>query len=249
MFKRKFSLKFSVVLSSSPRAVNLCYIFCCNFALIINKMPKKISREDRKITGSRLNKPRSIIPPHKRRKDDVQGSSASAKKIKMSTARDIVEDLEKHYRIVDFLLVFSTISTLVKCAVCDGKINFQSCKKEGLGFNIKVTSEKCKQPRFIPSAERIRSGVYEINHRFTFVMRILGLGLAGCEKFCGLMDLSSTFLSKPTYSAYVKKMCSSIADVARQFFSSAVQEEKEATCEENNTEDTSELTVSGDGTS
>lgn len=43
-------------------------------------------------------------------------------------------------------------------------------------------------------------------------------------------------------------MCSVIADVSSKFFVSAVQEEKKATSEANNIEDTDELTVSGDGT-
>lgn len=165
-------------------------------------MPKKICREDRENTQSKLCRPKKRVPPHKRKKEDIIANSASAKKIKMNTSLDVAEDFKKHYRIVDFMLVFSTISTLVKC---DGTINFQSCKKDGLGFNIKVSCEKCKQPRFIPSSERIQSGPYEINYRFCFVMRMLGLGLAGCEKFCGLMDLASSFLSKATYSSYEKK--------------------------------------------
>jgi len=109
----------------------------------------------------------------------------------------VVEDIQKHYRMIDFVLVFSSIATVVKCVKCDGKVIFQTCKKEGLGFNIKVTCEKCKQPHYIPSSERIDSGVYDVNYRFAFVMRVLGLGLAGCNKFCGLMDLASAFLSKP----------------------------------------------------
>lgn len=211
-------------------------------------MPRKICREDRENTQSKLCRSKKRVPPHKRKNDDITANSASAKKIKMNTSLDVAEDFGKHYRIVDFLLVFSTISTFVKCVKCDGTISFQSCKKEGLGFNIKITCEKCKQPRFIPSSERIQSGVYEINYRFCFVMRMLGLGLAGCVKFCGLMDLASSFLSKPTYSSYIKNMCSVIADVSSKFFVSAVQEEKKATAEAKNIEDTDELTVSGDGT-
>ncbi|XP_025261971.1 uncharacterized protein LOC105256709 [Camponotus floridanus] len=79
-------------------------------------------------------------------------------------------------------------------------------------------------------------------------MRILGLGLAGCEKFCGLMDLSSSFLSRPTYNDYMKKMCSTVREVANRFFLSATKEEKAATAKEKKTEDADELTVSGDGT-
>lgn len=84
----------------------------------------------------------------------------------MNTSRNVSEDFVKHYRIVDFLLVFIfTTSTLVKCVKYDGKITYKSCKKEGLGFDIKVTREKYKQPTYIPSAKRIQSGVYEINYR------------------------------------------------------------------------------------
>lgn len=188
-----------------------------------------------------MDRSKRIVPPHKRQKDAVEAVSSSSRKISENTC--VEEDLQKHYRIVDFLLVFSTLATLVKCAECGEKISFQSCKKEGLGFNIKVTCEKC-QPRYVPSSERIESRIYEINYRFAFAMRVLGLGLAGCDKFCGLMDLASSFMAKSSYTSYINKMSKSIKNVTHAFFASAVKEEKEATSEENNTE---ELTVSGDG--
>lgn len=143
-----------------------------------------------------------------------------------------MEELEKHYKVIDFLLIllffifnkniyyyfyyflFSTISTLVKCVKCDGKVQFQLAKREGLGFNIKVSCDSCKQNKYVPSRARINSGIYEVNFRFVFVMRILGLELAGCEKFCGLMDLSSSFLAKSTYNDYIKKMCSIVKEIA-----------------------------------
>lgn len=208
-------------------------------------MPKKVSRKDRRSTGEQLSKPKKRVPPHKRKGDKIV--SASSKKIKIQTSQSVVEEFEKNYRIVDFVLVFSAISTLVKCATCGGKILFESCKIEGLGFAIKVGCDNC-EPRYVPSSEKIDNSVYEINFRFVFVMRILGLGLAGCNKFCGLMDLSRNFLSKPAYSSYVNKMASKIRNVTERFLSSAVREEKNATCKANNLKDTSELTVSGDGT-
>lgn len=188
------------------------------------------------------------MPPHKRKLDCVKASSASAKKLKANIATSVQEDLTKHYRVIDFLLVFSTISTLVKCQICDGQITFESCRKEGLGFNIKVACDKCKDFRYVPSSNRIDSGVYEVNYRFAFVMRILGLGLSGCDKFCGLMDFSSSFLSKSVYNSYVQKISETVQNVSKQMFSSAIAEEKEETSEANNVEDTDELTVSGDGT-
>lgn len=209
------------------------------------KMPRKISRAERKRSGSRLSESHKIVPPHKRKKDTVEATSTSARKISGNTC---VEDLQKHYRIVDFLLVFSTIAIFVKCAECGEKISFQSCSKEGLGFKIKVTCKKCRQPRYVQSSERIESGVYEINARFAFAMRVLGLGLAGCDKFCGLMDLASSFVAKSSFDSYVKKISESVQIVASAFFASAVEEEKEATCKANGIADTSELTVSGDVT-
>lgn len=171
-------------------------------------MPKKISREDRNQTNARLDRSKRRTPPEKR-KTDVEAKSTSSKKIKPNASVE-VEDLEKHYRIIDFILVFSTIASLVKCAECDGKVSFQSCKKEGLGFNIKISCEKCKQPHYVPSSKTIDSGVLEVNYRFAFAMRLLGLGLAGCNKLCGLMDLSSSFITKSCYNIYMAKMCSSI---------------------------------------
>lgn len=211
-------------------------------------MPKKVTRADRAATGARLYRSKKIVPPQKRKNKDILTSSASAKKLKVAIEDQVTEDLHKHYRIIDFLLVFSTIATLVKCIKCDGKVNFHSTKKEGLGFNIKVSCESCKLNTNVPSSARINSGVYEVNYQFAFVMRMLGLGLAGCEKFCGLMDLSSSFLSSSTYNDYMKKMCSTVNEIANRFFLSAIKEEKAATAKEKNTKDEDELTVSGDGT-
>ena len=149
-------------------------------------MPKRSGREGRSEGGPRLSRPRKRVMPHERKNDEVRASSASAKKIKLNASLEIEEDYNKHFKIVDFLLVFSTIATLVKCKTCDGAVSFQTCKKEGLGFKIKVSCEKCKEPKYVPSSERINGNAYEVNYRFAFVMRVLGLGLAGCTKFCGL---------------------------------------------------------------
>ncbi|XP_033347671.1 uncharacterized protein LOC117232427 [Bombus vosnesenskii] len=143
-------------------------------------MPKQVTRSDRQSTGSRLYRPRKIVPPHKRKYEGTSTSSASAKKIKVTVEDQVTKD-------------FSTIATLVKRVKCDGKVNFHSTKKEGLGFNIKVSCECRKQITNVPSSVKINSGTFDVNYRFVFAMRILDLGLVGCEKFCGLMDLSSKF--------------------------------------------------------
>ena len=78
------------------------------------------------------------------------------------------------------------ISTLVKCAKCNGQVDFQVAKKRGLGFNVAVVCEKC-ETKFIPSSSYIGTG-YGINQRIVLLMRILGIGFKGVTKFCGLMD-------------------------------------------------------------
>ena len=147
---------------------------------------------------------------------------------KISTNKSIEEDFSKHYRIIDFVLVFTALTTLVMCGVCAGNVSFQSYKKEGLGFKIKVTCKNCKNPRYVSSSERIESGGYEINRRFIFAMRVLGLGLADCEKFCGLMDSASSFLTKSKYNTYINKICESVKKVASTLLAFAVKEEKQA---------------------
>ena len=46
---------------------------------------------------------------------------------------------------------------------------------------------------------------YAINRRFAFVMRVLGLGLKGTKKFCGIMDMPA-FLSQSTYDMIIQNI-------------------------------------------
>lgn len=101
--------------------------------------------------------------------------------------------------------------------------------------------------KYILSCQQI-GRMYELNRRFIFVMRGLGLGLAGCKKFCGLMDLSRSFLNQSTYDFYINKIHECIIIVTEKLFSSVATEEKQLTSLANNMEDTTDVTVSGDGT-
>lgn len=74
---------------------------------------------------------------------------------------DVPEDITLQYAFIDFFLVFSTLSTFVKCSnvinesgeqkVCNGKVEFKQCAKVGLGFKIMVDCEKYN-PRYILSS-------------------------------------------------------------------------------------------------
>ncbi|KAK0166569.1 hypothetical protein PV327_004063 [Microctonus hyperodae] len=71
------------------------------------------------------------------------------------------------------------------------------------------------------------------------------LGLAGCEKFCRLMDISCSFLNKSTYDFYVDKIPDCVETVAESILLSAANAEKKLTCDENSVEDTTDGIVSG----
>lgn len=208
-------------------------------------MPRlsKVSRDDRTGLRTYLCRSKKRPNPSKNNKDEVNTKSASSKKIRLDTSGSVPEDVHQHYRIIDFFLVFSKLSNSVKCTQCDGLVQFKSCKKEGLGFQIQVKCANCAS-RYIPSSEKTGHR-YDINTRFAFVMRTLGSGLAGCNKFCGLMDISSHFLTKACYLDIMKSICYSVKTTAEKFLLSAANEEKQKT-NSNSKSDT--LTVSGDGT-
>ena len=85
---------------------------------------------------------------------------------------------------------------------------------------------------------------YEINRRFLFVMRVLGLGLKGAAKFCGLMDMPA-FISQPTYDSVINNIHSCVKNSHRKKFSTSLYRRKNLTSEHQGEENSTE---SGDGT-
>ncbi|XP_063986122.1 uncharacterized protein LOC135167084 isoform X2 [Diachasmimorpha longicaudata] len=222
-------------------------------------MPFKVSRSQITEGVRRKDRPKKrkqSFNPKNPEIDDNSFTSSSAKKLKGEDKQHVPEEATLQYSIIDFALVFSTLSSCVRCSniiksageeqFCNGKIDFKQCSIFGLGFKLVVQCERCK-PKYILSCQQI-GRMYELNRRFIFVMRVLGLGLAGCKKFCGLMDISSSFLNQSTYDFYINKIHECITIVAEKLFSSAATEEKQMTSLTNNIEDTTDVTVSGDGT-
>lgn len=158
---------------------------------------KKVSRELRTSENIRLSRSTKRQRPknsHEMEKDS-KSFSTSAKKIKLQDIT-VPEHSSIEYRILNFKTVFAAISDFVKCKVCNGNVKFQTTKTRGLGFKIVIVCNKC-QPQCIPSCPYIGT-TYEINRRFIFTMTVLGLGVKGAQKFCGLMDMPQFFY----YSTY-----------------------------------------------
>ena len=176
---------------------------------------------------------------------DQESFSASAKKIKLQEGIEVPQADYIEYRILNFITVFAVISNYVKCKVCNSDVEFQTTSMRGLGFIIVIKCNTC-QSKFIPSCPYIGT-TYEINRQFIFTMKVLGLGLKGCQKFCGLMDIPQ-FLCHSTYDIILKHIHSCVDTVCQYIMKKAVKQEVKKSCEERNIENTCELTVSGDGT-
>lgn len=204
----------------------------------------KCSREKRKSTGyvkSRTKKRKNVFNPKTAETDDINFSTP-AKKFKNQKDIIVPRDVSIEYKILNFMTVFASISEFVKCESCNGKVSFKTDSQRGLGFKIIIMCDKCAN-RCVNSSPLIGHS-YEINRRFIFVMRVLGLGLKDCAKFCGLMDMSP-FLQHTSYDSIVKSIHGCVKIVSEKLFQCAATEEKKYSEQQNNS---AGLTVSGDGT-
>ncbi|KAG8229299.1 hypothetical protein J437_LFUL009058, partial [Ladona fulva] len=124
----------------------------------------------------------------------------------------------------NFLTVFSAISDLVKCKKRGGEINFKAEGTRGLGFKVMVIHE-IMIIIYIPSYPLIGSG-FEINMRFFFSLRFIGIGLGGVKNFC-IMDLPPP-VAQQSYDAIVKYNHLACSTVSTALFRKPVTEEREA---------------------
>lgn len=169
-------------------------------------------------------------------------TSTSAKKLKSSEDAEIEVDVSFSYRIINFLSVFSAISEVVKCKTCDGNIKFTEVSPRRLGFKLKLSCESC-DPVCINSCPLISVRAYEVNRRIVFAFRLLGIGLADIEKFCGIMDMS-----KPTFQSFYDKVVNihiAVKKICELSIKIAFEEEKKISVEKG---DDKGHTILGDGT-
>lgn len=214
-----------------------------------SKTPKKSVPLDRKGSRSRPSR-------HERKKsagfkgtnrhfietDETFTSTSAAKIAKKSPDFEVKIDQTVSYVLIEFCLVFGALQQLLKCKKCNSDVKFYKKSIRGLGFTICVDC-LCENPAEIKSCPLIKNA-YEINRRFCFAMRMLGIGIHGIKNFVALMDLSSTFNST-TYYGIVKTMHIAVKTIYEAVIRKAGTEEKEKNLEAGNRADI--LTVSGDG--
>lgn len=167
--------------------------------------------------------------------------STSAEKIKDKSDFDVPIDEGFTYSILCFSLVFTALQSILKCILCDSDVKFLRKSPRGLGFKLCV---KCSCQEFNINSSRMIKNAYEVNRRFVFIMRLLGVGLAGVNSFCSLMDLCDG-ISNNGYYCILKQIYIAVKSVVDTVFKKAVAEEKKLNVENGYAEE--QIMVSGDG--
>lgn len=171
-------------------------------------------------------------------------TSTSAKKLEHKAHVEVPVDPTHGYRILNFIAEFSAISNYVNCKTCGGNVKFGESSIRGLGFKVVILCDACEN-RSVILCLLIEGHAYEINRRFIFAMRCLGIGEYGMRKFCGLMDLP-----KCIYQSFDDKISNNILTAAQtvcqRSMKNAVNEEEKVTAER--ADKPLVITVSGDGT-
>lgn len=201
-------------------------------------MDRRVGRDNRH--QNKGGKRRSFHGNQYTAEEDTSFVSTSAEKLKNNDDFEVSHDPSFKYVIICFSLVFGVLENIVKCKECDSAIKFVMNSPRGLGFKLSV---KCScQEYFIDSCPMIKNA-YEINRRFTFVMRLLGVGQAGVNLFCSMMDLGT--FHRSLYTRMLDQIYIAVEGVAKFIFKKAANEEKRKNAEQGLPEN--ELSVSGDG--
>lgn len=195
-------------------------------------------------TRASINRISNRKPPGRRSfEGDTEAVSRLAKKLKSATSKDDIEvDSAFGYRIVNFIHVFTMLSQILVCQNCAGNVTFSESCIRGLGFKIVVQCEKCGSTT-IDSSPLINGNAFDINRRFIFAMRLIGIGMQGIHKFCAFMCLPKP-VTQNSYDKIVKCIAIATDAVKCKVLREAVEEEKKISVEKGQHEG---LSVSGDG--
>lgn len=139
--------------------------------------------------------------------------------------------------------VFTSLENNVFCKRYKKDIFFCKTNGKGVGFKIVINCQ-CPDSVHILPFPKISSG-YEINRRFIYVMRFLGVGLNSVRNFCGIMDIKKNAFSKSGYYDCMNKIYIAVSLLLRMFLKKQQRISNKKNKENNEPED--RLSVSGDG--
>lgn len=168
--------------------------------------------------------------------------SASGKKIDLECQNYENQDEDfKGYAFVDVSLLFSNFEKYLSCKRCGSNVTLKQDVVCGLSCKFSIECKKCIQMFTFRNSKMLGSkkNIPEINRRFTYAFRTIGMGHSAMKTFCGTMDLPEPISAK-SYNRIIKKLLSSSSTVAKDAMKCAAQEEITLT-------GTSDIIVSGDG--
>lgn len=169
-------------------------------------------------------------------------TSTSAEKFKGKKQFSVGVNPLISYCIISFFDIFIPLAQLVKCKECNGDITFTKSGERFLGFYLQVSCS-CKETKLNSSPTIYNT--FEINRKFVFVMRLLGIGIHGINFFYTFMDISHGV----SVSAYYG-ILNNISVASKCVFDSVIKKAKDEEVEKNSASGhpPNDLNVSGDGT-
>ena len=170
-------------------------------------------------------------------------NSASGKKIKLSSDEIILTDTDFYgYSIVDLNLIFTCFQNYLCCKICGSDVTFKEEVVTGLSTKISVQCANCNELCTNRNSKMLgnKKNIPEINRRFMYAFRALGLGHAAMKLFCGLMDLPKP-VSQKSYDTMTQRLLSCTEEISHSSKQCAAKEEVKAT-------GSADIIISGDGT-
>ncbi|GFV02703.1 uncharacterized protein TNCV_2743761 [Trichonephila clavipes] len=124
--------------------------------------------------------------------------SASKKKIEKSEGsfKDYEDnfsvDTQSRYVIIDLNMLNDIFNNIAKCRYCDKSFCFDVAEnkssRKGLATSVSATCKYCGSGHTSITSNTVSDG-YEVNLRFVFGMRCIGIGKSAAQIFCALMNL------------------------------------------------------------
>lgn len=173
--------------------------------------------------------------------NDSLNNSASQRKLSVNKEIEYNSSFEG-YRIMDVSHMFSILEKFLCCKACGGEVSITEEIECGLSSKISILCENCAEVIKFKNSKKIgeNNKISEINYRYIYAIRSIGLGYAAMKLFCGIMDLPQP-VSKKSYNAAIKVLQKCSASVAEKSMIAAASEEVTLT-------GSSCLNISGDGT-
>lgn len=131
--------------------------------------------------------------------ETVQITPVSSSKKKLDyLSSDVVENMNSSSNkvIVDLNSLTKLIGSMCKCKFCGCEncliVSEKEDKRQGIVTSLELGCNNCfesKSKRTSQLIKRNSNRIYESNLRFVYAMRCVGIGLAGSQTFCAMMNL------------------------------------------------------------